>query len=396
MDDIRKDFPVLKNNPWVAYLDSACTSLKPQAVIDAEASYYSEMGACGGRSSHRLGRRTSEMAESAREEVARFVNADAGGLIWTRNATEGLNIVALGMDYAARKKVVTTSMEHHAVLLPLMRLRDEGVIKLEVIGPEPDGSVSMETWKNAIDRETALVMTHSWDNTTGCGHPVREIAAISHERGALICVDGAQGVPHHRTDLKKEKVDFLCFSAHKMLGPGGIGALAARREHLGKLRPLLTGGGTVKAVSGGKIVPVDDQSRFEAGVQNYGGMMGFAEACRYLKKIGMENVERSEEALAAGLRKALDAAGAKVYGPASGAHGSLFSFNIGGAKPHDVALMLDKEGVAVRSGFFCAQPAMEALGAKEGAVRASCYVYNNADDIKKFRDALLKIGSLYS
>lgn len=394
--DVRGDFPIFQKHPAIIYLDSACTSLKPRSVIEAEAGYYRELGACGGRSSHRLGRLTSDKVDESREEVARFVGAAPEGLIWTRNATEGLNLVALGLDYTARKKVVTTSMEHHAVLLPLMRLNEEGRIRLAIIEPDREGAIGIEAWKKEIDRETALVMTHSWDNVTGLGHPVREISAAAHEAGALICVDGAQGVPHHRTDFRKEQLDFLCFSAHKMLGPSGIGALAARRELLGKLKPLLSGGGTVKTVSGGKSVPMDDQTRFEAGVQHYAGIIGFAEACRYLRKLGMDKVEGHEKELARLIRERLEDAGAAIYGKAGlEGHGALFSFNLEGARPHDLALLLDKEDVALRSGFFCAQPAMEALGAGNGAVRASAYIYNSAEDIRRFGDALEKVRSLY-
>ncbi len=396
MNGIRRDFPFLAANPALVYLDSACTSLKPAQVIDAEMSYYRELGACGGRSSHASGRKTSERTEEAREKVAAFVGADASGLVWMRNTTEGLNTVARGLDYSKRKKVVTSVMEHHAVLLPLMKLRDNGTIRLEIVGCESDGTVSAGKWSHAIDRGTALVVTNNGTNTTGWKGNAREVAKIAHANGALVCIDGAQGVPHSRTDFRRDNFDFLCFSGHKMLGPTGIGALVAKKELLDGLEPLMTGGGTVKAVSGGKIDPMDDQTRFEAGVQHYSGILGLAEACDYLKKIGMDKVEAHEKALAAALRRELEAAGAVVYGPPDAAgHSALYSFNLKGGKAHDVALMLDKYNIAVRSGFFCAQPGVEAMGAKEGAVRASCYVYNTADEVKRFGEALRKLKQLY-
>jgi cysteine desulfurase/selenocysteine lyase len=386
MKDVRDDFPGL------TYLDSACTALKPKQVIRAEMSYYEDLGACGGRSSHRLGRAVSEKAEEARENVARFVGAKGEELVWTRNATEALNIVARGLDYSRRRKVVTTVMEHHSVLLPFMRLRDKGVIELEVLGCDGEGRVPEKSWE-AVGRGTALIVTHSWNNTTGTGQDISRLSKLAHDNGALICVDGAQGVPHHKTDFRKEGIDFLCFSGHKMLGPSGIGALVARKEAMGGLEPLLGGGGSVKTVSLDKVVPLEGGERFEAGVQHYSGMIGLSAACDYLEGLGMESVIGHESRLAAEMENALS--GMKVYGPRGGAHGALYSFNLEGAKPHELALMLDKEGIALRSGFFCAQPGMEAIGAKDGAVRASAYVYNGSEDIRKLGEALGKLRALY-
>lgn len=395
MKAVKTDFPLLARNPGLAYLDSACTSLKPSKVIEAEASYYSELGACAGRSSHRLGREASSAMESARETVASFVGAGADEIVWTRNATEALNIVAYGLDYSKRKKVVTSALEHHAVLLPFMDLQERGVVRLEIVACDDRGHVSEEAWAKAIGRDTALVVTNIGNNTSGVGQCTKNLARIAHDGGALICIDGAQGVPHHRTGFRRDNFDFLCFSAHKMLGPTGIGALAMKKEQMAKHQPLVRGGGTVKTVTLSKVEPVRDFTRFEAGVQHYSGMIGFAAACDYLKAYGMENVEAHEKALAAGMHKELEAAGAIIHGPADAPRSALYSFNIKGAKPHDVALMLDREGIAVRSGFFCAQPAMEAMGAKDGAVRASAYIYNDQADIRRLGEALGKIKGLY-
>jgi cysteine desulfurase/selenocysteine lyase len=393
--NVRDDFPFLKANPQLVYFDSACTTLKPTQVIDAETSYYTQFAACAGRSSHKFGRKTGEKAEEARIKVAAFVGADASGLVWTRNTTEGLNLVVKGLDYSKRNKVVTSVTEHHSVLLPLMRLRDKGIITLDIVGCGSDGTVSTESWSKAIDGKTALAVTNSGSNITGWKGNVREVAKIAHDNGALVCIDGAQGVPHSKTDFKGDNLDFLCFSGHKMLGPSGIGALVAKKELLDKLEPLMSGGGTVKTVSGGKIEVLNDQTRFEAGVQHYSGIFGLSAACDYLKRVGMEKVEAHERSLGAALRGELEAAGALIYGPGDASHSALYSFNLKGGKPHDVALMLDKHDIAVRSGFFCAQPAMEALGAKGGAVRASCYIYNTPEEVKKFGQALQKLKSLY-
>jgi len=290
---------------------------------------------------------------------------------------------------------VTTALEHHAVLLPWMRLRDEGRIDLVILPCGPDGVVGLEKWDESVDRNTALVVTNNGNNTLGTTQCCREVAKIARDAGALICVDGAQGVPHRKVDMRREGYDFLCFSAHKMLGPTGIGALAMRKGLLGSLEPLALGGGTVKTVSLDRAVPADDATRFEAGVQHYSGIVGFAAACDYLKAVGMENVESHEHELASAIRKALEGAGAEIYGPKEGAQSALLSFNLKGAKAHDVALMLDKDDIAVRSGFFCAQPAMEALGAKGGAVRASAYIYNDGNDIRRLGESLQKIARLF-
>ncbi|MFH1521248.1 MAG: cysteine desulfurase [Candidatus Micrarchaeota archaeon] len=391
--NIRTDFPVLLNNPDTIYLDSACTSLKPIQVIEAEGEYYKKLGACAGRSSHRLGRETNQKLDESREIVAKFIGANSEEIIWTRNATEALNIVANGLDYSKRKKVITSTMEHHSVLLPLMRLRDNGRIDLEIVRCDDEGNVD---FSGSIDNETALVVTHSWNNSTGTGREIRSIAKMAHDSGALICVDGAQGIPHHKADFKKENVDFLCFSGHKMLAPTGIGALACKKEYINKLAPLIVGGGTVKTVQPNKVVEMEDQTRFEGGIQHYAGIVGFAAACNYLNKIGMDEVEKHEQRLANAIYNELTAVGAVIYGPKSSQkHGALYSFGFKGAKAHDIALALDQEGVAVRSGFFCAQPAMEAMGAKEGAVRASGYVYNTVEDIEKLGKILEKIKKLY-
>ncbi|NYZ74062.1 aminotransferase class V-fold PLP-dependent enzyme [Candidatus Micrarchaeota archaeon] len=395
MKDIRKDFPILTANPKLVYLDSACTSLKPSQVIEAGMAYYREFGACGGRSSHRLGRKTNDKLDDARGTVASFVGGESEGLVWTKNATEALNLVANAFDFSKKRKVVTTIMEHHAVLLPFMKLRDEGKITLEMVPCDAQGEVSMEAWEGAVDGETALVATNSSTNTTGRRADLRRLASLSHDNGALICVDGAQGVPHNRTDMKRDGYDFLCFSGHKMLGPTGIGAMMARKEHLKNLKEFMVGGGTVSTVTCGQANYMNDHTRFEAGIQHYAGIMGLSAACQYLKGLGMDEVAKHEKDLAEAMLKELKDAGATVYGSESMEKSAIYSFNIRNAKAHDVGLMLDKMDIAVRSGFFCAQPGMEAMGAHDGAVRASGYVYNTLDDVKRFGEALAKVKALY-
>jgi cysteine desulfurase/selenocysteine lyase len=388
---MKKDFPLLEKYPDIVYLDSACTALKPNKVIEAEARYYKEFGACAGRSSHQLGRKTNEELEHARQKIAGFVNADPQGIVWTRNATEALNAVAHGFDFSKKRKVVTTVMEHHAALLPYLRLRDKGAVYLEVLQCNEKGEIEIDSWNEAVDSDTGLVVTNNANNTTGWRQDTKAIAKIAHDNGAKICVDGAQGVPHHRVNAKD--YDFIAFSAHKMCGPTGIGALAAKKDALKELHPPIIGGGAVKTVKLDEVVPMEHNIRFEAGIQDYAGIFGFAAACDYLNDFGMENVEQHERKMGQDMRTVLE--DAVVYGGSGENYAALCTFNLKGAKAHDVALMLDKDGIATRSGFFCAQPAMEAMGAAEGAVRASCYIYNDSEDLKKLSESLEKIKSLY-
>lgn len=394
MNDMKKDFPFFIKNPDLIYLDSACTTIKPKEVIDEEIRYYQEFGACGGRSSHKMGKKTSEKIDESRGKIAKFVNAEVEGTIFTRNTTEGLNLLINGLDYSKRRKIVTTNLEHHSVLLPLMRLRFEGKIDLEIIESK-DGTIEEEKWKKAIDRQTKAVIIQSSSNITGITRNINSIAKIAHENGSLIAVDGAQGVPHSKSDVKKDQIDFLCFSAHKMLGPSGIGAICMKKEQVKELKQFIIGGGTVKTVSLEKYEMADDQSKFEAGIQDYGGIFGFAKACQYIEEIGFENIKMHEKRLSEEIFEVLKSNEAQILGNTEVQRSPVYSFNIKGARAHDLALMLDQQNIALRSGYFCAQPALEALGFKEGAVRVSAYVYNSVEEIRKFGEKLEKISSIY-
>jgi cysteine desulfurase/selenocysteine lyase len=391
----KSEFPFFVKNPNLIYLDSACTSIKPQKVIDAEISYYQEFGACAGRSAHKYGRKTSEKMEESRENIAKFVNADTDGTIFTKNTTEGLNIVIKGIDYSKKRKVVTTDLEHHALILPLLRLRDEGKIELKIVKSK-DGLISEEAWKEAIDSNTKLVATHLSSNTTGIFQNITVISKIAHEKGAQILIDGAQGVPHKKCDMKKEGIDFLCFSSHKMMGPTGVGALCMKKELLKDVKELVCGGGTVKTVTFEKVEMLQNHERFEAGISDFAGIIGFSQACNYINQKNFSKIEEHEEKLRSALLEELQKANARVLGNLKSKRSALYTFNINGAKAHDLALMLDKEEVAVRSGYFCAQPALDALGSKEGGVRVSAYAYNSLEEIRKFGEKLGKIASIYS
>jgi len=392
---IRQDFPLLQKGRLI-YFDSACTSLKPRAVIEAERQYYEEFSGCAGRSAHAIAKKTSEAFERSRERVAKFVNASSEELVWAKNATEALNLVVRSLDYSQRKKIVTSALEHHSLLLPIMEQQRRGAASVQLMKTNSDGAFDEQSISEAIGRDTALVAVHHTTNTTGMRAPVEKIAKIAHENGALVLVDGAQGVPHSKVDFKRLGADFLAFSGHKMLGPTGIGCLVAKREALERLDNFIVGGETIESVSLGSARFLKGPKRFEAGIQNYAGAIGLAAACDYLSRIGMENVEEHERRMAGRLLEAVSSVGGSaIYGSRQARQSAIVAFNLKGVTHHQVALMCDSlSGIALRSGLFCAQPAMESLGAPDGAVRASLYIYNTDEEIGIFKETLGKIAAL--
>lgn len=392
---VREDFPVLQKSGAI-YFDSACTTLKPQSVIDAEMGYYTELSACAGRSHHFLAKRTGERFERARDRVAAFVNAKPEEVAFTKNTTEALNLVIRSLDYSARKKIVTTPLEHHSLLLPIMEQERRGIAKAEYLEVTADGGID-DASLSSIGRTTALVAIHHTTNTTGMRAPIEKIVKAAHDAGALVLLDAAQGVPHARVDFRKLGCDFLAFSGHKMCGPTGIGCLVGKKEAFEKLDTFIVGGETVETVSLKGVKWKSAPKRFEAGIQNYAGAIGLAAACEYLAKVGMQNVEEHEKKMAKLLLDAIaDIPGSTIYGSSTLPRSALVSFNLKCVQPHQVALMADSlSKIALRSGVFCAQPAMEALGApKEGAVRASLYLYNAEEEVKAFAETLSKIAKL--
>ena len=397
VEKIRADFPVLRSQK-VVYFDSACTTLKPDAVIMAERQYYEEVSGCAGRSAHTLARKTSEMFESAREKVARFVDAKSEEVVWTRNTTEGLNLVVRSLNYSSRRKIVTSPIEHHSLLLPIMGQEKRGIAKMEMLKLSPSGEFDEQDIAAKIDGQTALVAVHHTTNTTGMRAPLERIIKAAHDNGALVLIDAAQGVPHSKVDFRKLGADFLAFSGHKMCGPTGIGCLVGKAEALEKLDNFIVGGETIETVSLQKgVVFKKAPKRFEAGIQNYAGAIGLGAACDYLGKIGMSSVEEHERKLAKKLLEAIQSVpGSAVYGsPDAQKRCALVSFNLKNVQHHQVALMCDSlSKIALRSGVFCAQPGMELLGAPQGAVRASLYLYSTEKEIDAFRETIGKIAKL--
>lgn len=394
---IREDFPIISKRN-VIYFDNACMTLKPRQVIEAINGYYTDYGSCAGRSQHKLGKETEHKFEDARAKIAAFIGAQSKEVVFTKNTTEAINLVANVLDFSQKNKVVTSNMEHHSALVPFQVLAQKKRITLEFVIAKQDGTFDAEQWKEKIDRNTRLVVVHHTTNSIGSHAPLKEITNIAHDNGALVLIDGAQGTPHSDMNFKKENYDFLAFSGHKMLGPTGTGCLVAKYNLLEEMPPFLVGGETIERVTLTGTTFAKPPQKFEAGLQHYAGMIGLGAAVDYLKKIGMKNIEQHEKELTKQLMEGLQSiSNIHTYGPPADKRAAIITFNAKGAKsPHDVAIMLDElKDIAVRSGVFCAEPAMTHLGAPQGAVRASLYLYNTKEEVEVFLDTLKKITSMY-
>lgn len=395
VDKVRADFPILQKKDLI-YFDNACTTLKPRPVLDAIMAYYTEYTACAGRSAHKLATRTTEEFEKARGKVARFVNAKPDEIVWTKNTTEAIGLVANGLRFKPDDKVVTTSLEHSSGLLPWQRMATEKTASVDFVLAGNDGSLAPEAFEQKIDKRTRLVSLIFASNVTGTVAPLREIVKVAHDNGALVLADAAQAVPHFSVDVRKLGVDFLAFSGHKMLGPTGIGCLYGKRELLDQLRPSILGGETIRDADLKTHVLEDVPHRLEPGIQNYAGAIGFGAAVDYLNKVGMIDIYNYAKVLARHLTEALlNVPGVRLLGPQDWSKRSaLAAFNVKKMPPHDVAVILDEHGVCVRSGMHCAYPFHKQVGEKDGSVRASLYFYNTQDEIRVFAEKLAAIAKL--
>ena len=387
VDKIRRDFPILGGG--VVYMDSAASSLTPTPVLKKIGGYYNDYRANIHRGVYSLSQIASEEYDSARRGVAGFINASFEELVFTKNTTEGINLIALSLDFGKGDRIITTSLEHHSNLLPWLRLRKQGV-KVDVVNPGTDGLLDVDEFKKVVDDETRLVAVTHVSNVLGSVNPVKEIGEITREHDALYLVDGAQSAPHIKVDVKKIGCDFFAFSSHKMLGPTGVGALYMRKELAEKMEPAILGGGTIDEVSIEDYRLTKPPARWEAGTPNIGGVIGFGEAVNYLKETGLGNIEEHErnltEEMVSGLR---EITGVEVYCPAGRSIG-IIPFNLQGMNPHEVAKELDKKRIMVRSGHHCAMPLMNFLEIN-GCVRASLYLYNTKEEIGEFISALKEI-----
>lgn len=391
----RENFPLLKENP-VIYLDSAATAQKPSCVLQAERDFYEHSYANPMRGFYDLSMEATKRLEEARDEVRRFINASSSDeIIFTRNTTESLNLVAYSYGLSRLKagdEVLVSIMEHHSNLLPWQMAAEKTGAVLRFLECEADGRITQERLEAAFTDRTRLVAVAHVSNVLGCENPIRQIAAMARERGAVVVVDAAQSAPHMPIDVQESGVDFLAFSGHKLMGPMGIGVLYGRRELLEEMPPFLTGGEMIDSVTrtGAVFAPVPH--KFEAGTVNAAGAWGLMEAIRYLKRVGFDEVHRRELALTTmaleGLKQIPHVHVLGSERPEE--HCGILTFTIDGVHPHDVSAILDADGIAVRAGHHCAQPLFEYLKVNSAA-RASIYFYNTREEIEAFLKSIAGI-----
>lgn len=411
---LREDFPYLDqelNGHPLAYLDSAATAQRPIAVLDAERAYLEHSNAAVHRGASTLVGTSTTAFEAARETVARFVGAGPREIVWTANATDAINMVALGMADAAAglggpeadvfrlgadDEIVVTEAEHHADLIPWQRLAAKTGATLRWIPVRDDGTWSIDDAASVIGPRTRFVAFGHVSNVTGFVAPVADVVELAHRHGALVLLDACQSVPHRPIDFAALGVDFAAFSAHKMLGPTGIGVLYGREHLLDALPPARTGGSTITTVTMESASFLPSPQRFEAGTQPVSQSVALAEAVRYLDALGMEQVHAHESALAELLvAETARIPGIRLIGPGAGIErAALASVDVPGVHAHDVGQFLDSQGIAVRVGHHCAQPLHRRLGLR-ATTRASAYVYSTSDEIHRFAAALAEVRGFF-
>ena len=399
---VRADFPILKrkvHGKRLVYLDNAATTQKPQVVIDALVDYYSRYNSNVHRSVHTLGEEATAAYEGAREKTAKFVGASPRGLVFVRGTTEATNLVRFAWGEKNVKKgdlLVATLMEHHSNVVPWQLLARSKGASLKFVGLEKDGTLDMNSFEALMKESPKLVAMAHCSNVLGTINDVGALCAKARKAGAVTVVDGAQSVPHFPVDVSSIDPDFYAFSGHKMLGPTGIGALAATKEMLEEMDPFQGGGEMIKEVFEDHATWNDVPHKFEAGTVNIADAIGLGAAVDYLSGLGMDRVRKHEVQL---LEYAFEALGKvkgfRAYGPSDAdKKGGVISFNYADVHPHDMATILDEEGVAIRSGHHCAQPLMRWLDVP-ATNRASFHVYNSYDDIDALKAGILKAGAIF-
>ena len=396
----KADFPLLANNPELAFLDSAATAQRPACVLDAQREFYETMNANPLRGLYRLSVEATQAIDRARDHIARHIGATRGDeVVFTRNASESLNLVAntLGRQLVgAGDRVVISIMEHHSNLIPWQCLCREKGAELVYLRPLPDGTITDEAIEATITPGTKIVSCTHVSNVLGVETPIARICERAHEVGAMAVVDGAQSVPHLDVDVAEIGCDLMAFSAHKAMGPMGIGVLWGRHDVLDSMPPFLTGGEMIDSVTEKDAVWAPVPQKFEAGTQDAAGIYAFDAAITYLEGIGMDRLEARERELAAYLCERLASLPyVQVLGPAEPTrHVGAVSFVVDGVHPHDVASILDISGVAIRAGHHCAQPLLAWLG-QDSTCRASIAFYNDKGDVDRLIDALDNVRGIF-
>ena len=403
IEKIRKDFPILDretaNGKRVIYLDSTATSQKPLQVIEAMNDYYRRSNANIHRGVHTLAEEATSLYEGARERIAKFINASTPReIIYTRNTTESINLVAYSWARANLKSgdlVILTEMEHHSNLVPWHMLQAERGIELEFIPVTDEGLLDLDAYKALLNRTPKLVSFTHMSNVLGTINPAAEIIKLAHAAGAVTLVDGAQSVPHLSVDVRALDSDFYAFSAHKMCGPTGMGVLYGKSALLEAMPPFLGGGDMIKEVKLRSFRPNTLPHKFEAGTPAIAEAIGLGAAVDYLTQIGMSNIAAHEHEITEyALERLEEIPGVKLFGPSADKKGGVASFTLEGVHPHDVAQILDQDGIAVRAGHHCAQPLHEKFGIPATS-RASFYLYSTKEEVDMLVKGLYKVKELF-
>ncbi len=396
IEALRRQYPILERKVYgkpMIYLDNSATTQTPLQVVDAIRDMYLSHKANVHRGVFLLAQEATELLESARTRVQRYINAPSREeVIFTRGTTEGINLVAssLGQLLTPGDEVILTVMEHHANIVPWQLLQARKGIVIKVVPILPDGSLDLDAFRSLFTQRTRVVSFCHVSNVLGTVNPVKEMAAYAHEKGACVVVDGAQAVPHFKIDVQELGADFYAFSAHKMYGPQGIGILWGRREWLDRIPPYQGGGEMIKHVSFSGTTFEEPPLKFEAGTPDFVDIAALTSALDYIDSIGIEHIEAHEnELMQYATAEMMKIPGMRIFGTAPG-KAPVISFHVGDAHHYDTGMLLDKLGVAVRTGHHCAQPLMESLGI-EGTVRASFALYNTREEVDIFLAALHRI-----
>jgi len=399
--NIRNDFPILKRKIYdkpLVYLDNAATTQKPQSVIDRISKYYAEENCNIHRGVHSLSQEATTAFEQTREQIASFINAPGKEeVIFTKGTTESINLVASSFGRKVLRKgdeVLITAMEHHSNLVPWQMLCYETNAKLKVVPFNDKGEIEIATYRKMITDKTRLIAIAHVSNALGTINPVKEMISLAHEKDIPVLVDGAQALSHMKVDISELDCDFYCFSGHKAYGPMGMGVLYARREYLQTMPPYQSGGEMVDRVSFYETSFNELPFKFEAGTPNVEAVLGMGAAITYIENLGMENIASYEKELLEYATNKLNAIdGLKLYGTADRKAGVL-SFMIGDIHPYDAGTIIDKYGIAVRTGHHCAQPVMDSFGIP-GTIRASLAIYNTKEEIDILVEAIQQVKKMF-
>ena len=385
-DKIKEDFPIFTERPELSYLDSAATSQKPEKVINAVEEFYRKNNSNIGRGLYDLANDATQAYEGSREKVADFINAEKDGIVFVRNTTEGENLLVSSLEFEG--EIVLSEMAHHSEQLPWREKTEKNIEYLET----KNGKISVEDAEKKINEDTGLVVISHISNVFGVENPIEEMIEIAHKNEALVVLDCAQSAPHMNLDVKDLDADFITFSGHKMLGPSGIGVLYGKKHLLEEMRPYQVGGGMVKSVEKESVRYEDPPQKFEAGTPNISGAIGLKAAIEYLEEIGLEDIYEHDSEISNIIRESLEEIESiKVLSPEDSILVSFYSETV---HSHDLAEVLNQKDVAVRAGNHCAQPQHQDLDLA-GTVRASPYLYNTEEDVKKLLEAVREAQSIF-